>query len=117
MTSLSAGEIRAGGDGCVHILIKGQVYSIGPDDMGMLFFGGGAAPVRIPPGQGDPGLKARGHARLNPSGRSVTIELGAERFMVPRDRFLAVAFGEDITSLVFTVPSDRTVSSGRGDPA
>ena len=37
--------------------------------------------------------------------------------MVPRDRFLAVAFGEDIASLVFTVPSDRTASSGRGDPA
>jgi len=117
MTALSAGEIRAGGDGCVHILLKGQVYSLCPDDMGVLFFGGGAAPVRILPGQGGPSLKARGHARLNPSGRSVTIELGTERFMVPRDRFLAVAFGEDIASLVFTVPSDRTASSGRGDPA
>lgn len=117
MTPLSAGEIRAGGDGCVHVLLRGQVYSLCPNDMGVLFFGGGAAPVRIPPGQGEPNVKARGIARLSPSGRSVTIELGGERYMVPRDRFLAVAFGEDIASLVFSIPSDRTVSSGRGDPA
>jgi len=49
-----------------------------------------------------------GQVRLNPSGRSVIIEVGAGRFMVPRDRFLAVAFGEDISSIIFEIPSDRT---------
>jgi len=115
MTPLSAGEIRAGGDGCVHILLKGQLLALCPGDMGVLFFGGGMAPVRALTGPGDPGQKPRGMARLTPSGRAVAIELGSEQFMVPRDRFLAVAFGEDIASLVFSVPSDRTVSSGRGD--
>jgi len=117
MTPLSAGEIRAGGDGCVHLLIGKQILAVNPDDMGVLFFGGGAAPVRARAGPGEPGEKPRGMVRLTPSGRAVTIELGSERFMVPRDRFLAVAFGEDIASLVFTVPSDRTESPGRGDPA
>ena len=117
MTPLSAGEIRAGGDGCVHLLIGKQILALNPGDMGVLFFGGGAAPVRALTGPGEPGEKPRGMVRLTPSGRAVTIELGGERFMVPRDRFLAVAFGEDIASLVFTVPSDRTVSSGRGDSA
>jgi len=37
----------------------------------------------------------------------VIIESGRERFMVPRDRFLAVAFGEDISTLIFEIPSDR----------
>ena len=117
MTALSAGEIRAGGDGCVHLLIGKQVLAFCPGDMGELFFGGGMAPVRALAGPGEPGEKPRGMARLTPSGRAVTIELGSERYMVPRDRFLAVAFGEDIASLVFTLPSDRTASSGRGDPA
>lgn len=117
MTPLSAGEIRAGGDGFVHILIGKQVLTLSPADMGVLFFGGGAAPVRALAGPGEPGEKPRGMARLTPSGRAVTLELGSGRYMVPRDRFLAVAFGEDIASLVFTVPLDRTGSSGRGDPS
>jgi hypothetical protein len=107
MTPFSAGEIMGGSDGCVHVNMYGAQHYICPEELGMLFFAGDSVPLlkNFPSGQSTPQLSGR--VRLNASGRSVIIEIGAARFMVPRDRFLAVAFGEDISCIIFEIPSEK----------
>ena len=107
MSPFSAGQVRGGSEGCVHVSINGAPHYICPEELGMLFFLGDTVPLlqRFPSVNETP--KVSGQVRLNPSGRAVIIEVGAGRFMVPRDRFLAVAFGEDISSILFEIPSDR----------
>ncbi|MDO9326255.1 MAG: hypothetical protein Q7T80_14990 [Methanoregula sp.] len=107
MNPFSAGQIMGGSDGCVHVKIYGAPHYICPEELGMLFFVGDSVPLlkNFPSVSETPQLSGRVH--LNASGRSVIIEIGAARFMVPRDRFLAVAFGEDISCLIFEIPSDK----------
>lgn len=110
-----------GSDGCVHVKIYGAPHYICPEELGMLFFVGDSVPLlkNFPSLSESPQLSGRVH--LNASGRSVIIELGAARFMVPRDRFLAVAFGEDISCIICKIPSEKneieTISPGKGGKA
>ncbi len=72
----------------------------------MLFFVGETVPLlRNWPSENET-MEVSGRVHLNPSGRSVLFEIGTSRFMVPRDRFLAVAFGEDFSGILFEIPSD-----------
>ena len=107
MIPVSAGQVRSGSEGCVHVTINGQAHFICPEDLGMLLFIGESVPLLAKRPGANENPMVSGRVRLNPSGRSVIIESGRERFMVPRDRFLAVAFGEDISTLIFEIPSDR----------
>jgi hypothetical protein len=121
MTPFSAGQIMGGSDGCVHVKIYGAPHYICPEELGMLFFVGDSVPLlkNFPSLSESPQLSGRVH--LNASGRSVIIELGAARFMVPRDRFLAVAFGEGISCIICEIPSEKneieTISPGKGGKA
>jgi len=96
-----------GSDGCLHVRIYGAPHYICPEELGMLFFVGDSVPLlkNYPSAGSTPQLSGR--VRLNASGRSVIIEIGAARFMVPRDRFLAVAFGEDFSCIIFEIPSEK----------
>jgi hypothetical protein len=106
MSHFSAGIVMTGGDGYVHVRIWGESYYICPEELGMLLFVGDRVPLlkKGPDPNGMPLIS--GIAQLNPSGRAVIIGVGKTRYMLPRDRFIAVALGEDISCLLFEVPSD-----------
>lgn len=107
MTSLSAGQIMGGDMGCVHVRIYGAPHYIRTEELGMLFFVGETVPLLKNWPSENETHQVSGKVHLNPSGRSVIIEIDTSRFMVPRDRFLAVAFGEDFSGIVFEIPSDK----------
>jgi len=74
--------------------------------MGMLLFVGETVSLfrKNPDPSGNP--VASGLVSLNPSGRAVIISVGSIRYMLPRDRFIAVALGEDVSCILFEVPGD-----------
>ena len=102
----SGGQVMCGAEGRVHVRIWGELHYICPEDLGRLLFVGervslfkkGPAPEEVP--------QVSGSVCLNPSGRAVIISTGNQRYMLPRDRFLAVALGEEISCIFFEVPSD-----------
>jgi hypothetical protein len=51
-------------------------------------------------------VQVSGSVRISPSGREVILATGSQRYMLPRDRFVAVALGEEISCLFFEMPSD-----------
>jgi len=106
MSHFSAGLAMTGSDGYVHVRIWGESHFISPEDMGMLLFVGDTVPLlhKNPDPKGTP--LASGSVSLNPSGRAVIIAVGKVRYMLPRDRFIAVALGEDVSCILFEVPSD-----------
>ncbi|MDD4483500.1 MAG: hypothetical protein PHD55_03910 [Methanoregula sp.] len=106
MSHFSAGIVLTGSDGYVHIRIWDKSYFIRPEDMGMLLFVGETIPLlqKNPDPSGNP--VASGLVSLNPSGRAVIISVGSVRYMLPRDRFIAVALGEDVSCILFEVPGD-----------
>ena len=106
MSHFSAGIVLTGSDGYVHVRIWDKSYFIRPEDMGMLLFVGETIPLlqKNPDPSGNP--VASGLVSLNPSGRAVIISVGSVRYMLPRDRFIAVALGEDVSCILFEVPGD-----------
>ena len=106
MTRFSAGIVLTGSDGYVHVRIWDKSYFICPEDMGMLLFVGETVPLlqKNPDQIGSP--VASGSVALNPSGRAVILSVGSIRYMLPRDRFIAVALGEDVSCILFEVPGD-----------
>jgi hypothetical protein len=106
MSHYSAGLVMTGSDGYVHVRIWGESHFICPDDMGMLLFVGETIQLlhKNPDPAGTP--LASGTVSLNPSGRAVIISVGKTRYMLPRDRFIAVALGEDVSCILFEVPGD-----------
>ena len=106
MTRFSAGLVLTGSDGYVHVRIWDKSYFICPEDMGMLLFVGDTVPLlqKNPDPTGSP--VTSGSVSLNPSGRAVIISIGSIRYMLPRDRFIAVALGEDVSCILFEVPGD-----------
>jgi hypothetical protein len=107
MTPFSAGQILCGDEGCVHVKIYGAPHYIRTEELGTLFFVGDTVLLLKNWPSENETRQVSGRVHLNPSGRSVIIEIDTSRFMVPRDRFLAVAFGEDVFSIVFEIPSDK----------
>ena len=121
MTRFSAGLVLTGSDGYVHVRIWDKSYFICPEDMGMLLFVGDTVPLlqKNPDPTGSP--VASGSVALNPSGRAVILSVGSIRYMLPRDRFIAVALGEDVSCILFEVPGDvpepEIISPSKGGAA
>lgn len=106
MTRFSAGIVMTGSDGYVHVRIWDKSYFICPEDMGMLLFVGETVPLlHKNPDPSGPAVTS-GSVALNPSGRAVILSIGNIRYMLPRDRFIAVALGEDVSCILFEVPGD-----------
>jgi hypothetical protein len=112
MTAFAGGQIMCGGEGRVHVRIWGEPHYICPEDLGRLLFVGNRVslftkgPEKVP---GD-SVQVSGSVCLSPSGRAVIISTGNQRYMLPRDRFLAVALGEEISCIFFEVPLDTSES-------
>ena len=121
MSHFSAGLVMTGSDGSVHVRIWGERHYICPEELGMLLFVGDHVPLlkKGPVPEGIPLVS--GTAYLNPSGRAVIIAVGKTRYMLPRDRFIAVALGEDVSCILFEVPSDvpepEIISPNKGGAA
>ena len=106
----SGGQIMCGAEGCVHVRIWGELHAICPEDLGRLLFMGervsllrkGSAPEKVPQNVD----QVSGSVRISPSGKAVIIATGSQRYMLPRDRFVAVALGEEVSCLFFEMPSD-----------
>ena len=109
----SSGQVMCGAEGQVHVRIRGELHAICPEDLGRLLFAGDRVPL-LRKGPGDvPHKPARVSCsvRSSPSGRAVIIATGSQRYMFPRDRFLAVALGEEISCIFFEMPSDEDMRS------
>ncbi len=116
----SGGQVMCGADGCVHVRIWGELHSISPEDLGrMLFMGERVSLIRKGSAAEEvsqPVADVSGSVCLAPSGRAVVIAAGSQRYMLPRDRFLAVALGEEISCIFFEVPSGDPGSEIVPDP-
>ncbi len=73
----------------------------------MLFFVGDHVPILKKTKLVPETLVVSGSAYLSPSGRAVILAMGKQRYMVPRDKFLAVALGEDVSCIFFEVPGNE----------
>jgi len=104
----SGGQVMCGEDGQVHVRVWGELHYVCPEDLGRLLFIGNRVPLlRKGPGEGPrETVPVSGSVRISPSGRAVIIATGSQRYMLPRDRFVAVALGEEVSCLFFTMPSD-----------
>lgn len=121
MTAFAAGQIMCGSEGRVHVRIWGERYYICPEELGLLFFVGervsllkkGPAPNEVP--------QVSGTVSLSPSGRAVIITLGKQQYILPRDKFLAVALGEDVSCIFFEAPGNEpeieTINPRKGGAA
>jgi hypothetical protein len=104
----SGGQVMCGAEGQVHVRIWGELHAICPEDLGRLLFAGSRVPF-LRKGPGDvPHKPARvsGSVRISTSGMAVIIATGSQRYMLPRDRFLAVTLREEESYLFFEMPSD-----------
>ena len=107
MSTCPAGHIMSGDDGRVHIFIWEGRYYLAPEDLGTLFFTG--APVLLlKKGSAQQVFKICGNVYLSPSGQAVLIATDQQRYMVPRARFLAVAFGDESKYDFYEVPEEET---------
>ncbi len=117
----SGGQVVCGADGCMHVRIWGELHALCPEDLGrLLFMGERVSLTRRGSGAGescrDPDDQVSGSVRLSPSGRAVIIAAGSKRYMLPRDRFLAVALGEEISCIFCELPPCEPESGILVDP-
>ena len=107
MTQYAAGSITSGKDGCVFIRIRGEPHYIYPEELGRLIFMGDCVPIlrHQPTANGPP--QVSGTVHLNLSGRGIVIEIGDTHYQLPRDRFLAVALGEEVSCIFYEVPDGK----------
>jgi hypothetical protein len=105
MTAYPAGQILCGDNGCMHVRIWEERYYISPEDLGRLFFVGDRVPLKKKGPTRQPSMVS-GSVSLHPSGQAIVIAAGTQRYLLPRDRFFAVALGEEISSVFFEVPGD-----------
>jgi hypothetical protein len=108
VTHFSAGLVISGSEGCVHIRIWSEHYYVCPEDLGMLLFVGDHVPLLKKESVTTGIPLVSGSIYLSPSGRAVIMAIGKTYYMLPRDRFIAVAFGEDVSCILFEVPSDAS---------
>ena len=73
----------------------------------MLFFVGDRVPILKKPKLVPESPFVSGQCVSQSSGRAVILALGKQRYMVPRDKFLAVALGEDVSCIFFEVPGNE----------
>jgi hypothetical protein len=103
----SGGQVMCGTEGGVHVRVWGELHTICPEDPGRLLFVGERVSLftRGPENIPRDSLQVSGPVSLSPSGRAVIIATGSQRYILPRDRFLAVAPGEEISCIVVEVPA------------
>jgi hypothetical protein len=109
----SGGQVMCGAEGQVHVRIWGELHYVCPEDLGrLLFVGDRVSLLKKGPGEVPrESVQVSGSVHLSPSGRAVIIATGSQRYMLPRDRFVAVALGEEISCIFFEVPSDDNKES------
>ncbi len=110
----SGGQVMCGAEGQVHVRTFGELHDVSPKDPGRLLFVSDRVP-RLRKGTGGvirKTARVSGPVRLSPSGRAVIIAAASQRSMLPCDRFLAVAKGEEVSCFFFDMPSDN----GRESP-
>jgi hypothetical protein len=118
MSAQASGQILFADEGRMHIRIWDGQYYICSKDLGILFFIGGDIPVLKKENGTDTTPMVSGNAYLAPSGQAVIIAIGSLRYMIPRERFLAVAFGEEVSCIFSEMPVDppgiETLQRGKG---
>ena len=104
----SGGQVVCGADGCMHVRIWGELHYVCPEDLGRLLFVGDRVPLlRKGPGEvPHETVQVSGSVSISPSGRAVILATGSQRYMLPRDRFVAVTLGEEVSCLFFEMPPD-----------
>ena len=105
MTSYAAGLVLCRDEGRVHIRIRGERYYLYPEDLGTLFFVSDRVPL-LKKGMARQVHRESGLVYLSRSGRAEIIAIDKKRYLLPRDRFLAAAFGEEISCCLFEGPKD-----------
>lgn len=105
----SGGQVMCGAEGQVHVRIWGELHSVCREDLGRLLFVGERVPLlRKGPGEvSRETARVSGSVRISLSGRAVILATGSQRSMLPRDRFVAVALGEEVSCLFFEMPPDE----------
>ncbi len=121
MTSCAAGQILCGSEGRVYVRIWGERDYICPEELGMLFFVGDRVPLLKKGPVSNEVLQVSGTVYLSPSGRAVIIAPGKQQYILPLDKFPAVALGEDVSCIFFEVPGNdpdlETISPRKGGAA
>ena len=102
----SGGQVMCGAEGGVHVRIWGELHTICPEDPGRLLFVGERVSLFTRGPENVVKDAVSGSVSLSPSGRAVIIASGSQRSMLPRDRFLAVALGEEISCIFIELPAD-----------
>ena len=102
----SGGQVMCGAEGGVHVRIWGELHTICPEDLGRLLFVGERVSLFSRGPENVLKDAVSGSVALSPSGRAVIIASGSQRYMLPRDRFLAVALGEEISCIFVELPAD-----------
>jgi hypothetical protein len=106
----SGGQVMCGAERRAHVRIGGELHTICPEDPGRLLFVGKRVSLFTREPENAVKDSVSGPVGLSPSGRAVIIATGSQRSMLPRDRFPAVAPGEDISCIFFEVPADEPES-------
>ena len=107
MSTGPAGHALYGDDGRVHICIMEGRFHVCPEDLGTLFFVGDEVPL-VKEGPIPQVYQLSGTVGFGPSGQAVIIALGSQRYMAPRNRFLAVALGSESSCDLFELPGENT---------
>jgi hypothetical protein len=107
MSPCPAGQVVYGDEGRVHICIWDSHFQICPEDLGTLFFVGDRVPL-MKKGPAPQVFQISGQIHLSPSGQAVIIAIDRQRYVVRRNRFLAVALGEEPFCDFFEVPDENT---------
>jgi len=102
----SGGQVMCGAEGGVHVRVWGQLHTIRPEDPGRLLFVGERVSLFTKRPENVLKDSLSSPVCLSPSGRAVIIASGSQRSMLPRDRFPAVAPGEEISCIFVEVPAD-----------
>lgn len=106
MTPYAAGQIMCGSEGRVHVRIWGEMHYILTEELGYLFFVGEWVPLVKNTASPHENPKEVGTVYLSQSGRAVIIAIDNQRYMLPRDKFLAVALGEEMSCIFFEAPAN-----------
>lgn len=106
MTQYPAGIVMGGSEGCVHLRIWDERYIIQSEDLGVLVFLGELVPLIRDSPQPNESSVTRGVAHLNRSGRAVLLEIGNQCYLIPRDRFVMVALGDEVSTPIAEIAID-----------
>jgi hypothetical protein len=106
MTAFASGDqVMCGAEGGVHVRVWGELHTICPEDPGRLLFVGERVSLLTKGPENILKDSRSGPVCLSPSGRAVIIASGSQRYLLPRDRFLAVGPWEEISCIFVELPA------------